>query len=175
MTTLARHVTGQQRAEFIGGSQNHWHHRVGRLQNGLWVATREPIVEKKVYDDLPSLAQLPYYAPRTFDEVVEKLEEYCQRAEYEYLEGKFIVTSFCVGVRYRHNNDYRGLILIEDLRKGRVVKIFDDGDRGEIEGEDRVILFDLTPDDPNNHSARLKSNLISGIKFFALENIIEIN
>jgi len=159
MSIIKGHVTRQKRAEFIRGGKHHDHYRIGQLPNGLLVATRERN-EKVGYT-------------RNFDEVVERLEEYCQEAEKFFRYDRFIVPSFCVGARYKESNDWRGLILTEELvivRDGEIFPI------GIFKGQEREIFFDLSYDsDDDNTQGKLTSTRISGIRYFDPKNIIEIS
>jgi len=171
MEILRKHVS-KGSAEFIGGAKYHRHYHIGRLSSGLLVATRESNLTKYLYEDLPDGGFRGFSVPRNFDEIVEKLEEYCQRAEFEFQVGRYTVTSFCVGVRYKSESDWRGLILVEDLRREGIPRGFS-GDEIEVDGQ--VIRFDLTIDDIiDDDSLKFKSDIIHGIKFFESRNLIEI-
>ena len=174
MNTLEEHVTNKHRGKLIGEGSSNEHYRIGKLSNGLWVATRESRGTKWVTWDNPNGSCGGEFKLRSLNEEIEKLEEYCQHAERRDELSDYIITSFCIGVKYHEDNNWRGLILIEDLTKGDTVNIKIRGDYGTIIGQKQKIFFDLSWDDPDNSKTKLTSDEIQGIKYFKPEHMISI-
>lgn len=142
------------------------------------MATRESNHPKLKFEDYPDgSGYRGYTAPRSLEEEIERLEEYCQKAEKQHKSGRYIVTSFCVGVSYLHDGDRIGILLIEDLTKGGSVKIekAGGGDEGVIQGESRRVLFDLSNDVPLDDNEKYKSSWLEAIRYFDPKNMINLN
>ncbi len=172
MKTLREHLRGHK-ADFIGGGSCHKHYRIGMLESGLWVASRESFSTKQIVRANQHGFKITF-GLRNFNEEVEKLEEFCQKAQSEYEQGTYIVTSFCVGVRYKSEKQWRGLLLLEDLTQGGNVHITSEGDNGTIEGAKKRVLFDLSMDKFMDPTPKIVSQFIEKIVYFDPAHIIEI-
>lgn len=176
MSILRKHLFLEQRAVLIDKGRNNAHYRIGHLQSGFWVATRESLLTKQRDEDLPDGGFRIWFGPRTLYDDIERLEEFCQRAEAEYNLGRYIVTSFCVGASYTLDGEEIGLILLEDLTKGGAVNICitSGSDEGVIEGEKRRVNFDLSNDNRAIGSKKYHSVQIDAIRYFDPVNRIVI-
>lgn len=150
---LRQHFTGEQQlAEFLGGNSQRQHYRIGELESGIVLATREPLNPNlmsgdymltlecdtaQAYMDRFPLSDLN---PKGIQGVI----EYCKQNS---LEDTFITTPVCIGVQFRR----RGMkqpsyaLVVEDLSAGGTLEYTDklDGDVMIPKGTNIKVIFDI--------------------------------
>jgi hypothetical protein len=150
---IRRHFSGEELlAEFLGGANNK-HYRIGRLDSGLWLATREP-VENNGYIGLAAecdsaSCMMDRYQSNGLQNVIEECIQ-------KRIAG-FLATSICIGVKYqdRKTGEDAYALIIEELTCGKTIQydVGYDGDIGKVRGTDIVVRFDL-PSDPKRVKPR---------------------
>ena len=118
---LVAHIKGQNRLDFLGGNVCSKHYRVGRLNEDLWIATRESNEELPQFM-VASQEGLEIYCRRAFDlyegqkGIKDAVGRYSEQSTTQSID---ISTSFCIPVKYIYSEDvYAYLLLLEDLTAG---------------------------------------------------------
>ncbi|MBR9704713.1 hypothetical protein GOV12_04830 [Candidatus Pacearchaeota archaeon] len=117
LQSLKNHLSGEDKLELISSGRNNRIYRVGRLENGLFVALRHHIYAG--------------FNGRTTETPMGAYESYCQNAERLEYECKR-VSIFCIGVKHKGNVG----LLVEDFTRG--------GER-EIEVSNTDVLWVSNP------------------------------
>ena len=139
ISALKKHMSGESLLEQIGQGTANVHYRLGQIESGYWITTRE--------------MRLPTYM-RTSGPVLSGYESYALRAE-SYAEKGLIVPNFSVGVFLNRN----AILLVEDLTLGGSRKlIHDNSNHWGYFADNRTerIYIDLEDDYPDYSDLEFK-------------------